>query len=140
VNEWTGLFLAIMAASLAVMAVIQIGLIVVALRVAKEVSAATTQLKQEIVPLVQSVNRLTDEAARTTSLVALQVERVDGMMATAATRLDETMGIVQSAVSGPVGQGIAAVKAFRVAMSVVRDWKSRRRSHAHDEDDALFVG
>lgn len=139
-NEWTGTFLAIMAVSLAIMAAIQIGLIIVALRVAKEVSAATAQLKQEIVPLVQSANRLADEAARATSLVALQVERVDGMMSTAAVRLDETIGIVQSALSGPIGQGVAAVKAFRAAMSVVRDWKSRRRPHTHDEDDALFVG
>lgn len=139
-NEWTGVFLAVMAASLAIMAAIQIGLIIVGLRVAREITKATSQLRSEITPLVNTVNRLAEEATRTTSLVALQVERIDGMMASTANRLDDTIGIVQNAMSGPVGQGVAAVKAFRAAMSVVRDWKNRRRPHAHDDDDALFVG
>lgn len=138
-NEWSGAFLAVMAVSLAIMAAIQIGVIIVALRVAKQILAATAQLQAEIKPLVQTVNRLADEAARATSLVSVQLERVDGMMASTASRLDDTIGIVQSAISGPVGQGVAAVKAFRVAMSVVRDWKNRRRQ-AHEDDDALFVG
>lgn len=136
-----GTSLTIMAVSLAIMAIVQIGLIVTAIVVAKKAIAAMTQLQKDVVPLIEKANRVADEAARATSLAAMQMERVDGLMATTSARLDDTLGIIQSAMSGPIGQGVAAVKAFRAAMSVVRDWKGRRqRRYAHDEDDALFVG
>jgi type IV secretory pathway VirB2 component (pilin) len=141
VNEWAGVFLAVMAVSLAVMATIQIGLIIVGIRVAKQVTAATTQLHEEIRPLIQKANLIADDAARATALAALQVERVDQFMAASATRLDNTLAIIQNVVSGPVGQGAAVLSAFKAVMGVMRDWKARRRaSHHHDEDDALFVG
>lgn len=140
-NEWAGVFLAVMAVSLAVMAAIQIGLIVIGIKVAKQVTAATSQLHQEIRPLIEKANAIADDAARATALATIQVERVDQFMATTASRLDSTLGIIQNVASGPVGQGAAAISAFKAVMGVVRDWKIRRRraSH-HDEDDALFVG
>ncbi len=140
-NEWAGVFLAVMAVSLAIMAAIQIGLIVIGIKVAKQVTAATSQLHQEIRPLIEKANAIADDAARATALATIQVERVDQFMATTASRLDSTLGIIQNVASGPVGQGAAAISAFKAVMGVVRDWKVRRRraSH-HDEDDALFVG
>jgi len=140
VNDYMGLFMAVMAVSLAVMAAIQIGLIIVGLRVAKQVAAATTQLQQEIRPLIQKANAIADDAARATSLAVLQVERVDNFMATTASRVDNTMSMVQNIVSGPVGQGAAAISAFRAVMGVVRDWRGRRRRHTTEDEDALFVG
>jgi hypothetical protein len=140
VNDYMGLFMAVMALSLAVMAAIQIGLIIVGLRVAKQVAAATTQLQQEIRPLIQKANVIADDAARATSLAVLQVERVDRFMATTALRVDNTLGMVQNIVSGPVGQSAAALSAFRAVMGVVRDWRGRRRRHTSEEEDALFVG
>jgi len=140
VNEWAGLFLAVMAASLVVMAAVQIGLIVVGLRVAKQMSDTTAQLQAELRPLIQKAHLIADDAARATALAVIQVERVDRFMASTATRLDTTLGMIQNVVSGPVGQGAAAVSAFRAVLGLVRDWKSRRRRHTHDDDDALFVG
>jgi hypothetical protein len=141
VNEWSGLFLAVMAVSLAVMAAIQIGLIVVGLRLAKQVAAATSQLQQEIRPIIQKANTIADDAARATALAVAQVERVDQFMASTASRLDETLGSIQGIVAGPVGQGAAALSAFRAVMSAVSDWKGRRRRRrAHEDEDALFVG
>lgn len=140
-NEWAGVFLAVMAVSLAIMAAIQIGLIVIGIKVAKQVTAATSQLHQEIRPLIDKANAIADDAARATALATIQVERVDKLMATTATRLDSTLNIIQNVASGPVGQGAAAVSAFKAAMGVVRDWKMRRRrASQHDDDDALFVG
>lgn len=140
-NEWAGVFLAVMALSLAIMAAIQIGLIVIGIKVAKQVTAATSQLHQEIRPLIDKANAIADDAARATTLATIQVERVDKLMATTATRLDSTLNIIQNVASGPVGQGAAAVSAFKAVMGVVHDWRLRRRRAAHhDEDDALFVG
>lgn len=139
-NEYAGLFLAVMAVSLAIMAAVQIGLIIVALRVAKQAMAAAAQLQQEIRPLIQKASSIADEAARATSLATMQVERVDQLMATTASRLDSTMSVIQNVMSGPVGQGAAAISAFRAAISAVREWRGRRHRHNHEDEDALFVG
>lgn len=146
-TEYAGLFLGVMAVSLAIMAAVQIGLIVVALRVARQLAATTSQIQQEIKPLIaeattiaRKASAIADEAARTASLASIQAERFDHFMATTATRLDGTLATIQRVVGGPVGQGAAAISAFRAAMSVVRGWRVRRRRHAHDEEDALFVG
>lgn len=139
-NEWAGVFLAVMAVSLAAMAAIQIGLIIVGLRVAKQVAAATAQLQQEIRPLIQKANAIADDASKASALAVQQVERVDAFMATTATRLDSTMGVIQNLMSGPMGQGAAAISAFRAVMGALRDWKGRKRRYSHDDDDALFVG
>jgi type IV secretory pathway VirB2 component (pilin) len=140
VNEWAGVFLAVMAVALVAMAAVQIGLMVVGLRVAKQMATATAQLHEEIRPLIEKAHIIADDASRATALAVMQVERVDRFMASTATRLDTTLEIIQNVVSGPIGKGAAAVSAFRAVMGVVRDWKGRRRRHGHDDDDALFVG
>jgi hypothetical protein len=147
VSDYSGLFLGMMAVSLVVMAAVQIGLIIVAIRVGRQLTATTSQIQQEIRPLVEEARlvthkagALTDEATRVLTLANLQVQRVDQFMATTTTQLDRTLGVIQNVVGGPVGRGMAAITAFRAAMSVVRDWRVRRRRHSHDEEDALFVG
>jgi hypothetical protein len=140
VNEWAGVFLAVMAVALVAMAAVQIGLMVVGLRVAKQMATTTAQLQEEIRPLLEKAHLIADDASRAAALAVIQVERVDRFMASTATRLDTTLGIIQNVVSGPIGKGAAAVSAFRAVMGVVRDWKGRRRRQGHDDDDALFVG
>jgi hypothetical protein len=108
--------------------------------VARQIAAATAQFQNDIRPLIEKAQLIADDASRATTLAVLQVERIDRFMASTATRLDATLGMIQNVVSGPVGQGAAAVSAFRAVMGVVRDWKARRRRHSHDDDDALFVG
>lgn len=142
-SEWSVVFLGVMAVSLAIMAAVQIGVIIIGIRAAKQMSVAMDALRREIKPLSDKVHRIADEVERTASLAALQVERVDQMMATTASRLDSTLGILQGFAGGPVKQGTAAVAAFRAAWSVFSDWKNRdrRRSrHTREDDDALFVG
>lgn len=139
-NEWAGVFLAVMAVALVAMAAVQISLIIVGLRVARQVAAATSQLHEEIRPLIEKAHIVADDASRTAALALVQVERVDQFMASTATRLDTTLGILQNVVTGPIGRGAAYVSAFRAVMGVVRDWKGRRKRHGHDDDDALFVG
>lgn len=139
---WPVVFLGVMAASLFVMAAIQIGLIVVGVRVARQMTVAIEDLRKEIRPLSEKVNRIADDAARATSLAALQIERIDQMMSSTASRLDDTLAVVQGLMSGPVRQGATAVAVFRAAFAMFRDWKSRsaRSRSSRDDDDALFVG
>ena len=133
-------FLAIMAVALVVMAAAQIAVMVVGLRVAKQVTATAEELRRDVRPLLEKVQQLTDEATRVTTLAYTQVERVDALMASTAQRVDDTLGVLQGLVAGPVRQGSAMVAAFKAAMTVVRHYQERKGAARETEEDALFVG
>ena len=67
-SDWAVIWLGVIAVSIALMAMIQIGLIIVSLRVARQLSAATEDIRKEIKPLLEKVHRIADDAARATSL------------------------------------------------------------------------
>jgi uncharacterized caspase-like protein len=141
VTDWAVVFLGVMAVALVVMAGVQIGLIIVAVRAAKQVSVAVEDLRREIKPLSEKVNRIADDAARAASLAVFQAERFDRFLASTVERVDTTLGLVQSFASGPVRQGAAVVAAFRAVTAIIREWRGRSRSSSHrDDDEALFVG
>ncbi|HWB29974.1 MAG TPA: DUF948 domain-containing protein [Vicinamibacterales bacterium] len=142
-NESATVFLGVMAVSLAVMAIIQVALIVAGLLAIRKLGAVADELRREIAPLMDKVNRIADDASRMTSLAALQVERVDQFMATTATRVDQTLGVVQSLLSGPVRQSTVLIAAFRAAMAAFRGWqdhKSRKSDAPIEDEDTWFVG
>ena len=51
-NEGSSIYLAVMAVALVVMAGIQVGLIVVVLRVTKQLTATAEEIRREVMPLV----------------------------------------------------------------------------------------
>src|SRR5690606_4286029 len=134
-------FLAIMAVSLVIMAAVQVGLVIVSLRVARQVSATAEEFRREIRPLIAKANALTDEATRVTTLALTQVERVDHAIATPARRPGATLSVLQGLMSGPVRQSSAVFAAVKAAWSVVRRLQERRSTAGREaEEDALFVG
>lgn len=133
-------FLAIMAMALVLMAAAQIALMVVGLRVAKQVTATADELRRDVRPLLDKVHQLTDEATRVTTLAYAQVERVDALMASTVQRVDDTLGVLQGIVAGPVRQGSALLAGFKAALSVVRHFQERKGGARETEEDALFVG
>ena len=149
-NDWAVIWLGVIAVSTGVMALIQIGLIVVSLRVARQLSETANDIRKEIGPLVDKVNGLTDkvariadEAGRATALAAIQIERVDQILTTATARVDEGLNIVRHAMGGPLRQGYAIMLAVRAALSALSrraNSAADQTSAARDEEDALFVG
>jgi hypothetical protein len=141
VSESATVFLAIMAVSVAIMAAIQIGLIIVGIQAARKLGTLADDLRREVRPLMDKVNRIADDAGRATSLAALQVERVDQLMASTAARVDDTLGVIQGLMGGPVRQSAVAVAAFKAALAAFRHWQDRRqRPREHEDEDAWFVG
>jgi hypothetical protein len=145
VTDWAVVWLGVIAVSIAVMAVIQIGLILVSLRVARQLSATAEDLRKEIKPLVEKVHRIADEAARATSLATVQIERVDQILSTTTARVDEGLAILRNAMGGPLRQGYAVALALRAALSAFSSRRASREAGrsangARDEEDALFVG
>jgi hypothetical protein len=134
-------FLGIIAVGVLVMAIVQVGLIVVAVRAAQRIGRLTAQLEQDLRPLVANLQAMTTEAARATALATAQMERVDHLFADVSARLDRTVNSVQEAVTGAT-RGGAWLAGLRAAMAALRDLRtpSRRRNASVEEEDALFIG
>jgi hypothetical protein len=139
VNDSLGVYLAVMAVALAIIAVVQIGVIIVAIRLGKQIGATVEEIRREVRPLVEKAHRISDDAARATSLAVAQIEKVNHLLTNTSTRVSETLGLVQHAVVEPVRQGAAVVAAVRAAMTAFRSWRVAH-PHSRDDDDALFVG
>lgn len=140
-TDWQLVCLAAMAVALVVMAAVQVGVIIVAVRVGRQVSATAEEIRREVKPLVLKAHRISDDAARAAALAVAQVERIDRLVESASARVHETLGLVQDAVVEPVRQGAAVVAAVRAALTAFRSWRGEgAHHHRRDDEDALFVG
>jgi len=143
VNDTTGtLFLAVIATATAVMAAVQVGLVVVVLRLARRVDALTARLEQEVRPILANLQSVSSEAARATALAATQVERVDRVMTDLARRVDETASLIQQVVVTPAREGRAVLSAVVAALTAFRGIRraTRPSTMRPDEEDPLFIG
>ncbi len=139
------LFLGIIALSVLVMAVIQVGALVAGLRLARRVEQMSRQIDQEIKPLLLNLAQLASEAARTAALASRQVERVDALFSDVATRVDETIASARQLVGGRARGGMAVVAGVQAAVSAFKGIReaSRRRRNLRpglDDEDSLFIG
>jgi len=139
------LFLGVIALSVLVMAVIQVGALVAGLRLARRVDQVSRQIEQDIKPLLSNLTAVANEAARTASLAARQVERVDQVFGEVAARVDETLLAVRQVVGGPAKNGMAVVAGVQAALSAFKGIReaSRRRRNLRpgvDDEDSLFIG
>jgi hypothetical protein len=142
VNEWSGVFLGIIALAVSVMAIVQVG-VVFGARLAKRVEQIAQQVDREIKPLLVNLNVVGQEAARAAELAALQVERVDALFADVASRVEETAASLQSAIIAPAREGMAIVQGIKAAFAALREIRgvsAPAGAAVHDEDDPLFIG
>ncbi len=138
-SDWAVVWLGVIAVSVAAMALLQLAALSTAARVARETTRALRDFQREVQPLIEKAHRIADDAARTTAIAAAQAERLDDFVRMTTERVDETFGLVQDAIAGPLKKGALVVAAARAAMAIFGSRQDRRR-RSHDEDDALFVG
>lgn len=142
----TDLWLGVIAAAVVVMAVVQVGAVVAAAKVARRVDALTTELERDIKPLVANLTSMSGEAARAASMAAGQVERLEHLVGDFSQRAEQTMGAVQHFLNGPARDGAAVVAGVRAAFTAlrgIRDVSARRRASSRgfsEEEDSLFIG
>lgn len=135
--------LGVLAASVLVIAVVQVAMFVWATRVARRVSDSVERLERDVQPILAGLRTVASEGARAATLAATQVERVDQMLALLRTQIDRTVRTVQDTVFAPARDAAAFLQALREvffgagARSAGSD---RRRRQAADDDDALFIG
>ena len=142
-NGASELFLGLIALAALVMAGVQVGLVILALRLVRRVDELSTQFDREIAPLAEKLRRVADNLQQTTALATVQIERLDRLFAGATKRADETMSLVQGAVVGPIREGLAVVAALRGVIGAVRSFRGGgppRAAAKFDDEDPLFIG
>jgi predicted PurR-regulated permease PerM len=142
-GESSSLFLGIIAFATAVMAVVQVGAILVVVRLARRVDQLSGQIQREIGPLAARLTAVADNLQQASSLAAVQVERVDRLLSSVTSRAEETMSAVQSVIVGPLREGLAVVAALRGVVAAFRSFRGtdgRRGASRFDDEDPLFIG
>lgn len=139
-TESGNLFLGIIAVSVLLMAVLQLGAVLFLARYAKRLLGITEELQREIRPLIAKVGAVADEAQRAAALATRQVERVDALVGDLSRRVHDTADAIQSIVTGPVRQGSVVLSALRGVIVALLTSRPKRRFERDEEEDALFVG
>ena len=145
-NDSSNTWLAIIAISTLVMALVQVGAIIAGAMVARQLQARLARLEQQVQgqvqPLVDRLTVISADAARLSALAVKQAQTVDVVVTSAAQRVDQTLAVVQNAVVAPAREGMALASALRAAVGSIRKGSVTRRrpKGGGDEDDALFIG
>jgi hypothetical protein len=141
VTDWSQAFLGIIAVATAVMAVMQIGAVVVLARVALQVRDIVGTLQKDVRPLIARANALAEEATKTATIATAQAEKIDRLVTDLSRRVDETSAVVQQAIITPAREGMAIIAALKAGLGALKGFKDLRgRPGGVDDEDALFIG
>ncbi len=140
--SWSETFLAVIAAATLIMALIQVGAIVAAARIARQAQQTLTTVQQEIRPLIAKVTVVADEASRTAALATAQAQKVDRLVTELSQRVEYTSGVVQQAIIAPAREGLAVMAALKATLGALRGSREARPRHGRhaEEEDPLFIG
>lgn len=141
-NGWSDVFLGVIAAGTVIMALVQVGAMITALRLSRQAQQVLQSVHQEVRPLIARAQAIAEEASRTVALATTQAQKVDRLITDLSQRVDETAGVLQEAIITPAREGlaiVAAVKAGLGALRGLRDLRPRNGRHA-EEEDPLFIG
>lgn len=142
-DSTTLVFLGVIAVATLVMALVQVGAIIMLARLARRMEQLSGQIQQEIGPLTDRLRLVADNMQHASSLAAAQVERVDRLLSGATKRAEETMAVVQGAIVGPMREGLAVVAAAKAVVAAFRSFRGsdgRRAASRFDDEDPLFIG
>jgi hypothetical protein len=139
--SWNDVFLGVIAAATLVMALIQVGAIVFAARLAGRVQQLAATVQQDIKPLIARANAIAEDASRTAAIATAQAQKIDALVTQLTRRVDETAAVIQEAVVAPAREGLALIAALKAGFGALRGLRDLRGRPARTEDeDALFIG
>ena len=143
-SGWTDIFLGVIAVATLITSVLQVGVLVAAGRLVRQLMRVIDRFEREVKPLFAHLDSIGRDAARAASLATAQVERVDGLFADFTQRVESTMDSVQSAMGRPARESAALLAGFRAAYNTLRGMRGnggrgRGRRARTDDDDALFI-
>jgi hypothetical protein len=141
VSDWNEIFLGVIALATLIMALIQVGAIVFAARLGRQVQQLMTTVQQDVRPLIARANAIAEEASKTATLATAQAQKIDRLVTDLSRRVDDTSTIVQQAIIGPAREGLALVAALKAGFAALRSMRdARSRAGGVEDEDALFIG
>jgi hypothetical protein len=141
VNDWSQVFLGVIAAATAVMAIVQIGAIVLLARVSAQVQGIVATIQTDIRPLLARATAIADEASKTATLATAQAQKIDRLVTDLTRRVDETSAVIQQAILTPAREGMAIIAALKAGFGALKGIRDLRgRPGGVDDEDALFIG
>jgi hypothetical protein len=140
--SWSEGFLGVIAVATLIMALIQVGAVIAAARIARQARKTLATVQQDIRPLIARVNSVADEASKTAALATAQAEKVDRLVTDLSQRVEETSAIVQQAIIMPAREGLAVMAAVKAGLAALRGFRNvyPRHGRTAEEEDPLFIG
>ena len=138
-NDSTNTWLGVIAIATLLIAIAQIGVLVVAGLLARRVAQLSQHVEQQLKPVFGHLDAIGREASRAAALATVQVERADRLFADVTGRVEQGLDSVQSAMQVPAREGAALVGAFKAALGAFRNPPARRSRSRADDEDALFI-
>jgi uncharacterized protein YoxC len=140
VNDSPNTFLGVIAVAVLLIAIVQIGVLIVAGMLARRMARTASEIERQIQPLLGHLDSIGRDAARAAAVASAQVERVDRLFMDVTSRLDQGMDAVQQSMHSSLREGAAVWSAIRAAFSAFRSASATRRSRSRaDDEDALFI-
>jgi hypothetical protein len=135
------LFLAVIALSTLIMALVQVGAIIAILKLARQTQQAVSDLQRDVKPLIARATAVADEATRTATLVTAQTQKIDRLLTDFTVRFDQTSAVVQQAIITPAREGMAIIAALKAGLAALQGLRERpRQGRGAEEEDPLFIG
>ena len=134
---WSEIFLGVIAVATLAIAIVLVGALIAAGRLARRLALLLDRIETELKPLFAQVNAIGRDASRAAALATAQVERVDQLFADVALRVDERLQSALTVLAGPAREGRALLRALAVAIRAMREVKGRGRRS--EDEDALFI-
>jgi hypothetical protein len=134
-------FLGVIAGATLLMALIQVGAVIAAVRLARQARQVMTSVQQEVRPLIARANAIAEEASRTVAIATTQAQKVDRLVTDLTGRVEETAAVLQEAIIAPAREGLAIIEAIKAGLGALRGRHPGPRDGRHaDEEDPLFIG
>jgi hypothetical protein len=139
VSTWATIFLGVIAVTTLLTAITQIILLLAAARLVRRITTLVDDLDREVRPIIGHLSTIARDASRIASLAVAQVERADQVLHDAASRIEHTLGSVQTMIINTLREGNALMMGFRAVMTAIRAFQGRRARRRSEDDDALFI-
>ncbi len=140
-NGWSEVFLGVIAVATLALAIVQVGVFVIAGLAVRRITRLVATVEEELRPIFGHVNAIARDASRATALATAQVERADQLFADVAQRVDQALNEVQATLGRPAREGRALLSALKAAFQAIRDLRQqgRGRQARGEDEDALFI-
>ena len=135
------LFLGVIAVATLAIAIAQIGVMVVAGRLARRVERLAEQIDRDLKPLFGHLNAIGRDATRAAALATAQMERADHLFSDLAGRIELALDNIQSTMGAPAREGRALLTGLRAPIQALRELRqdARSRQSRSEDEDALFI-